>query len=255
MPAGVSGSWASNVVTISGSPSTIVGSPFNYTVTLNGGCGTVTAGGTITVIACSIILTSGAGTDAQLICNGSAINTITYSTNIATGANFAGLPAGVSGSWAANVVTISGTPSGPGTSNYTVTLTGGGCSNVASGSINVNSIPSALVISSTGSASLCTSGAVTLTATTQAVTDLSFTTSNIGTSGTNQWQSFKPNITGALNAIQIKPNGCPSGNITLNIYSGVGTGGTLLNTQTVTISDCSAFLGFNISALNLTAGK
>ncbi|MBK8748869.1 MAG: hypothetical protein IPM04_13715, partial [Saprospiraceae bacterium] len=128
LPAGVSGSWASNVVTISGSPSTIVGSPFNYTVTLNGGCGTVTAGGTITVIACSIILTSGAGTDAQLICNGSAINTITYSTNIATGANFAGLPAGVSGSWAANVVTISGTPSGPGTSNYTVTLTGGGCS-------------------------------------------------------------------------------------------------------------------------------
>jgi len=255
LPAGVSGSWASNVVTISGSPSTIVGSPFNYTVTLNGGCGTVTAGGTITVIACSIILTSGAGTDAQLICNGSAINTITYSTNIATGANFAGLPAGVSGSWAANVVTISGTPSGPGTSNYTVTLTGGGCSNVASGSINVNSIPSALVISSTGSASLCTSGAVTLTATTQAVTDLSFTTSNIGTSGTNQWQSFKPNITGALNAIQIKPNGCPSGNITLNIYSGVGTGGTLLNTQTVTISDCSAFLGFNISALNLTAGN
>jgi formylglycine-generating enzyme required for sulfatase activity len=46
LPTGVSGDWDNNVVTISGTPS--VSGTFNYTVTLTGGCGTVTANGTIT---------------------------------------------------------------------------------------------------------------------------------------------------------------------------------------------------------------
>jgi hypothetical protein len=48
------------------------------------------------------------------------------------------LPAGVSGAWASNVITISGTPSASGTSNYTVTLTGGCGIITATGSITVN---------------------------------------------------------------------------------------------------------------------
>jgi hypothetical protein len=67
---------------------------------------------------------------------------ITYSTSGATGATVSGLPAGVSGSWANNTVTISGTPTATatGTFNYTVTMTGGctGGTNTATGSINVN---------------------------------------------------------------------------------------------------------------------
>ena len=47
LPTGVSGSWSSNVVTISGTPSAT--GTFNYTVTLTGGSGTGTAIGTITV--------------------------------------------------------------------------------------------------------------------------------------------------------------------------------------------------------------
>ena len=47
LPTGVSGSWNSNVVTISGTPS--VSGTFNYVVTLTGGCGSVTSNGTITV--------------------------------------------------------------------------------------------------------------------------------------------------------------------------------------------------------------
>ncbi|MEK7227213.1 MAG: hypothetical protein AAB221_16225, partial [Bacteroidota bacterium] len=58
----------------------------------------------------TITLTSAAGTDAQTVCVNTAITNITYSTTGATGATFSGLPAGVTGSWAANVVTISGTP-------------------------------------------------------------------------------------------------------------------------------------------------
>ena len=140
LPAGVTGSWTGNVVTISGTPT--VSGTFNYTVTLTGGCGNITATGTIIVTqANTIALTSAAGTDNQTVCINTPITNITYATTGATGATFAGLPAGVSGSWAGNVVTISGTPTVSGTFNYTVTLTGG-CGNVtATGTINVNPIP------------------------------------------------------------------------------------------------------------------
>ncbi|MCX6246085.1 MAG: hypothetical protein NTU98_15430 [Bacteroidetes bacterium] len=145
LPAGVTGAWAANVVTISGTPS--ASGPFNYTVTLTGGCGNITINGTITVTpANTITLSSAAGTNNQTVCINIPITNITYATTGATGASFAGLPAGVTGSWLANVVTISGTPSASGPFNYTVTLTGG-CGNVtANGTITVSPSPSTSVI-------------------------------------------------------------------------------------------------------------
>jgi len=140
LPAGVTGSFASNIFTISGSPTTTTGSPFNYTVTLTG-CGTVTATGTITVTPNNTItLSSAAGTNAQTACINTAITPITYNTTGATGATVSGLPAGISGSWTANVLTISGIPTTSSTTpfNYTVTLIGG-CGNITTtGAITVN---------------------------------------------------------------------------------------------------------------------
>ncbi|MBK9356562.1 MAG: hypothetical protein IPN08_04085 [Bacteroidales bacterium] len=76
-------------------------------------------------------------TDAQTVCINTPIVDITYATTGATGATFTGLPAGVAGTWAANVVTISGTPTVSGPFTYTVTLTGG-CGNVSiTGTITV----------------------------------------------------------------------------------------------------------------------
>ena len=74
---------------------------------------------------------------SQTVCISSAITSITLATTGATGATVTGLPAGVTGSWAANVVTISGTPTASGTFNYTVTTTGGCIPATTTGTITV----------------------------------------------------------------------------------------------------------------------
>ena len=131
---GLSQTNTSGVITISGTPSASV----DYSITATGKCPSVTVSGKITVNpANTVTLTSASGTNAQSICTKSALNTILYQTTGATGATFTGLPLGVKGTWANNVVTLSGNPYVAGTSNYTVTLTGGCKVVTAKGSITV----------------------------------------------------------------------------------------------------------------------
>jgi hypothetical protein len=162
LPTGVTGSWSGNVVTISGAPS--VAGSYNYTVSLSGGCGLISTTGTITVLPNNTIaLTSASSTTSQTRCVNSPITNIIYATTGATGATFSGLPAGVTGGWASNTVTISGAPTASGTFNYTVTLTGG-CSTVtATGNITVNPLP-IVTISPSVAVSICAGQGATLTA-------------------------------------------------------------------------------------------
>jgi hypothetical protein len=117
------GSYQGVAVAISADGSTAIvgGETDNSTV----GATWVFAPCSSTASANAISLSSAAGTDGQSICTNAAINTVTYQTTGAIGANESGLPAGVTGSWASNVATISGTPTASGTFNYSVTLIGG----------------------------------------------------------------------------------------------------------------------------------
>ena len=145
LPAGVTAAWDANVITISGTPS--AAGVFNYTIPLTGGCGTATAAGTITVTA---DMTAAAPSSTPTLCINTLMTNITIATTGATGIGAAaGLPAGVTAAWNANVITISGTPSAAGVFNYTIPLTGGCGTATAAGTITVTADMTAAAPSST----------------------------------------------------------------------------------------------------------
>ena len=133
LPAGVTAAWVSDTIAISGTP-TATGT-FNYNIPLTGGCNSVNATGTLTITQPSSV---GVASGSPVLFVNTAISNITHNTTGATGIGTAtGLPAGVTSSWAGNVITISGTPSVPGIFNYTIPLTGGCGSSSATGTISV----------------------------------------------------------------------------------------------------------------------
>lgn len=86
LPSGVTAGWASNTITISGTPT--ASGIFNYTIPLTGGCGSINATGTITVnagsssavISGSASICSGTSTNLQVaITGGTSPYTLVYS--------------------------------------------------------------------------------------------------------------------------------------------------------------------------------
>jgi len=108
-------------------------------------CGQNQSGSTtVTINSVHLInLTSAAATESQIGCAGTPITPITYAlSGGATGAGVSGLPAGVTSSVAAGVLTISGIPSVSGTFNYSITTTGNVCATAnESGTLILNSKP------------------------------------------------------------------------------------------------------------------
>ncbi len=234
LPAGVTGSFAGGIFTINGTPT--ASGTFNYTVTTTGSCAQTTAQGTITVTQdATINLTSPLGTDNQTLCINTAISNITYSIGGGgTGAGVTGLPAGVTGSFAGGVFTISGTPTASGTFNYTVTTTGT-CSQTSSGgTITVN--PDALIT--------LTSAVGTNNQTVCINTAISNITYSIGGGGTGAGVTGLPaGVTGSFAGGIFTINGTPTASGTFN-YTVTTTGscaqttaqGTITVTQDATIN-------------------
>ena len=205
LPPGVTGSWAGNVVTISGTP-TVIGT-YNYTVSTSGGCATATTTGAMTVNPSNTIAV---GT-SQTVCQNASITNITLATTVATGATFSGLPPGVTGSWAGNVATISGTPTVAGTYNYTVSTTGGCPPATTTGAITVNPVNTIAVANSQ---TVCVNTPITnITLATTGATGATFSGLPAGVTGS--WLgntttiSGTPTVSGTYNYTVSTTGGCP----------------------------------------------
>ncbi|NDC78137.1 MAG: hypothetical protein EBZ67_09745 [Chitinophagia bacterium] len=110
---------------------------------------------------------AGAASLSPSVCVNTAIPSISHFTSRATGIGAAmGLPAGVTASWSANQIRISGTPTAVGTFAYRIPLTGGCAADTARGTITVHPYPQAAIQDlSSNSGVLCGPGQLTLTAT------------------------------------------------------------------------------------------
>jgi hypothetical protein len=242
LPAGVSATWSANTITISGTPTE--SGTFNYSILLTEGCGTVNATGTIIVTPNNTVSTA---SSTPTLCINTAINpAITHTTTGATGISNSGvsgansLPAGVSATWSANTITISGTPTESGTFNYSILLTEG-CGTVnATGTIIVT--PNNTVSTASSTPTLCINTAINpaITHTTTGATGIS----NSGVSGAN---SLPAGVSATWSANTITISGTPTESGTFNysilLTEGCGTvnaTGTIIVTPNNTVSIASS---------------
>ncbi len=241
LPAGLTSMYSSGTVTISGSP-TVVGT-FGYTVNTTGTCAQTSATGTIVGNPNTVVdLTSGAGSDAQKLCQTDVLSTITYSlSDGATSANVTGLPTGVTGVYSNSVVTISGTPTVLGTYNYTLTTVGGCAPVTVLGSITINSNAAIALSSGNGSDNQ------TLCVNTALVTPITYTISGGATTATVT--GLPAGISGSFSGVTLTISGTPSTVSTQTLTSTytVTTAGNCTQTAvtgTITVTP-NAFLGLS----------
>ena len=161
------------------------------------------------------------------LCINTLLTSITHTTSGATGIGTAtGLPAGVSANWAANTITISGTPTASGTFNYSIPLTGG-CGTVnATGTITVTPANTITLTSGVGTnnQTVCNGTAITnITYSTTGATGATVT--GLPTGVTGSWSggvvtiSGTPSATGAFGYTVTLTGGCgtTTANGTINV--------------------------------------
>jgi IgGFc binding protein len=111
-----------NSFRISGTPT--VSGTFNYTITTTGPCIKPTATGSLIVTPDATVTLTTANNN-QTVCVNNAIANIRYTIGgSGNGGTVSGLPAGVTGTYAGGIITISGTPTVSGVFNFTVNPTG-----------------------------------------------------------------------------------------------------------------------------------
>jgi sugar lactone lactonase YvrE len=215
---------------------------YNYSIPLTGGCGAVSATGSIVVTNSGTGNTAGAASSTPTLCNGTLLTNITRSTSGATGIGAAtGLPAGVTANWAANVITISGTPTMSGTFNYSIPLTGGCGAVNATGTIVVNNSGAANTAGAASSSpSLCAG---------QVLTNITHATTNANGIGTASGLPAGLTATWAGNVITISGTPIGNGSLTYSIPLSGGCG-TVSATGTITVISTQPFI---TSSMPITA--
>ncbi len=253
LPAGVTASWASSTITISGTPT--ASGTFNYSIPLTGGCGSINATGTIIVTAAN---TAGSPSSSPTLCINTAISpSITIATTGATGIGSAtNLPAGVTASWSSSTITISGTPTASGTFNYSIPLTGGCGSVNATGTIMVNALPAATL---SGTNTIClgssTNLSVALTGTAPwsiTYTDGTTPVTIIGIASSPKTISVSPASTRTYSLTAVSDANCTgtsfTGSAVITVNSGIWVGTTSIDWHTAS-NWCG---GVPTAAINVT---
>jgi autotransporter-associated beta strand protein len=203
-------------------PSAATGGTFlasNYSITYSNG-----------VLTVNPTNTAGTASSTPNVCINTALTTINHTTTAATGIGAAtGLPAGVTATFASNTLTISGTPTVSGTFNYSIPLTGGCGSVIATGTITVSPASaggtvagSATVCNGTNSATLIVSG-------------------QIGT--ITRWESSLDNFATAGTSIANTTNSLTASDLTATTYyRAVVTSGACASVYstvaTITVNSC-----------------
>jgi uncharacterized protein (TIGR02145 family) len=218
------------IITVSGTSSPIVvtglvfGVNYIFSVVATNAVGSSpTTTTTTTVTPCVLNTASAASSSPTLAVNTVLTPNITHSTTLATGIGTAsGLPSGVTASWSANVITISGTPTATGSFSYEIPLTGGCGSVKAMGNITVSATPppcSAGAASSTPTLTVSTA-LTNITHTTTSATGIG-TATGLPTGISAAWSgnvitiSGTPSVTGTFNyTIPLTGTSCSSVNAT-----------------------------------------
>jgi hypothetical protein len=243
LPSGVTAAWASNTITISGTPT--ASGTFNYTIPLTGFC-SQNATGTIIVTPAN---TAGVASSSPTLCISTTLTSITHATTGATGIGTAtGLPTGVTAAWASNTITISGTPTVSGTFNYSIPLTGGCGSVNATGTIVINPNLTASVSVGASATTICSGTSVTFTA----------TPTNGGTTPSYQWKLNGSNV--GTNSATYTTSALANGNtvsvvMTSNASPCLTGSPATSNTVTMTVnSNLPASVSVGASATTICSG-
>ena len=192
----------SAIIIVSGTSSPIVvtglvlGVNYIFTVLATNAVGPSPTITTTTVTPC-VLNTASAGSASPTLAVNTLLTNITHSTTLATGIGTAtGLPSGVTASWSANVITISGTPTAVGSFTYEIPLTGGCGSVKAMGSITVSATPACTAGAASSSPTLTVSTVMTnITHTTTGATGIG-SPSGLPTGVTAAWSSNTITISG-----------------------------------------------------------
>lgn len=204
LPSGVTAAWASNTITISGTPS--ASGTFNYSIPLTGGFGSLNATGTITVLAAPIAPTA---TSPQVFCETANATIASLQVSGAAGSTFAWYTAATGGAALSTSTALS-----IGTTNYFVESIGSnGCVSLTRTSVSVTeSLLLSASVSITGTTA-CPGGVLLFTA----------TPVNGGTTPTFQWYN----------------NGVVIPNETASNYSASGlVAGAVINVKMIPSGSC-----------------
>jgi len=239
------------IITVSGTSSPIVvtglvfGVNYIFSVLATNAVGPSPTITTTTTVTPCVLNTASAGSTSPTLVVNTVLTNITHSTTLATGIGTAsGLPSGVTASWSANVITISGTPTVTGSFSYEIPLTGGCGSVKATGSITVGATPACAAAAASSTPTLTVNTALTnITHATTSATGIG-TPSGLPAGVTAAWSanvitiSGTPTASGTFNyTIPLTGTSCSAVNATGTItVSAACAAGTASTTPTLTVN-------------------